>query len=59
MPRILIADDESEICQMIQSYAALDGYETIGVSDGAEAVKPSVFLMEQKQENYAGNRTLI
>lgn len=39
MTRILIADDESEICQMIQSYAALDGYEIIGVSDGAEAVE--------------------
>ncbi|MGN1390222.1 MAG: response regulator transcription factor [Bulleidia sp.] len=39
MSRILIADDEPDICQMIQRYAQLDGFETIGVSDGTEAVE--------------------
>lgn len=39
MSRILIADDEPDICQMIQRYAELDGYETVGVSDGTEAAE--------------------
>ena len=38
MPRILVVDDEPDICQMIQRYAEHDGYETVGVSDGTEAV---------------------
>lgn len=38
MLRILVADDESDICQMIRRYAEHDGYETVGVSDGMEAV---------------------
>ncbi len=39
MPRILVVDDEPDICQMIRRYAEHDGYETVGVSDGTEAVK--------------------
>ena len=39
MPRILVADDEPDICQMIRRYAEHDGYETVGVSDGTEAVE--------------------
>ncbi len=38
MPRILVVDDEPDICQLIRRYAEHDGYETIGVSDGTEAV---------------------
>ncbi len=38
MLRILIVDDEPDICQLIRRYAEHDGYETVGVSDGAEAV---------------------
>ena len=38
MSRILVVDDEPDICQMIRRYAEHDGYETVGVSDGAEAV---------------------
>lgn len=38
MPRILVVDDEPDICQMIRRYAEHDGYETVGVSDGTEAV---------------------
>lgn len=38
MPRILVVDDEPDICQMIQRYAQHDGYDTVGVSDGTEAV---------------------
>ena len=38
MPRIIVVDDEPDICQMIQRYAEHDGYETVGVSDGTEAV---------------------
>ncbi len=38
MPRILVVDDEPDICQMIRRYAEHDGYETTGVSDGTEAV---------------------
>ena len=39
MPRILVVDDEPDICQMIRRYAEHDGYETIGVADGTEAVE--------------------
>lgn len=38
MPRILVADDEPDICALIRRYAEHDGYETVGVSNGAEAV---------------------
>ncbi|MGN0203328.1 MAG: response regulator transcription factor [Coprococcus sp.] len=38
MARILVVDDEPDICQLIRRYAEHDGYETVGVSDGAEAV---------------------
>ena len=38
MPRILVVDDEPDICQMVRRYAEHDGYETISVSDGTEAV---------------------
>ena len=38
MPRILVVDDEPDICQLIRRYAEHDGYETVGVSDGTEAV---------------------
>ena len=38
MPRILVVDDEPDICQMIRRYAERDGFETVGVSDGTEAV---------------------
>ena len=34
MPRILVVDDEPDICQMIRRYAEHDGYDTVGVSDG-------------------------
>ena len=39
MPRILVVDDEPDICQMIRRYAEHDGYETVGVSDGTKAVE--------------------
>ena len=38
MPRILVVDDEPDICRLIRRYAEHDGYETVGVSDGTEAV---------------------
>ena len=39
MPRILVVDDEPDICQLIRRYAEHDGYETVGVSDGLKAVE--------------------
>ena len=39
MPRILVVDDEPDICRLIQRYAEHDGYETVGVTDGLEAVE--------------------
>lgn len=38
MAKILVVDDEPDICAMIRRYAEHDGHETVGVSDGAEAV---------------------
>lgn len=38
MPRILVVDDEPDICRLISRYAEHDGFETVGVSDGSEAV---------------------
>ncbi len=38
MPRILVVDDEPDICQMIRRYAEHDGFETVIVSNGQEAV---------------------
>lgn len=37
MPRILVVDDEPDICRLIQRYAEHDGYDTVGVSDQAAA----------------------
>ena len=37
--KILVVDDEPDICQLIRRYAEHDGFETIGVSDGIEAVE--------------------
>lgn len=37
--RILVVDDEPDICLMIRRYAEHDGFETVGVSDGLEAVE--------------------
>lgn len=39
MPHILVVDDEPDICRLIRRYAEHDGYETVGVSDGTEAVE--------------------
>lgn len=38
MPRILVVDDEPDICRMIRRYAEHEGLETVTVSDGAQAV---------------------
>ena len=38
MPKILVADDEPNICELIRRYAEHEGYETFGVADGTEAV---------------------
>ena len=38
MARILVVDDEADICQLIRRYAEHDGFDTVGVSDGTEAV---------------------
>ena len=39
MPRILIADDEPDIIEMIRRYAEREGYEVTAVGDGSEAVE--------------------
>ena len=39
MPRILVVDDEPDICQLVRRYAEHDGFETVGVSDGKAAVE--------------------
>lgn len=39
MARILVVDDEPDICQLIRRYAEHDGFETVGVADGTEAVE--------------------
>ena len=38
MARILIADDEPDIIELIKRYAVRDGHEVISVGDGQEAV---------------------
>lgn len=38
MARILVVDDEEDICRLIRRYAEHDGFDTVGVSDGTEAV---------------------
>ncbi len=39
MPKMLIADDEQNICDMIRRYAERDGFEVTAVEDGSEAVE--------------------
>jgi len=39
MYRMLVADDEQDICRLIQRYAQRDGFEVIAVGDGSEAVE--------------------
>jgi len=38
MAKILIADDEPDIVRLIERYAAREGYEVTGVSNGDEAI---------------------
>ncbi len=39
MPRILVADDEPDIAQLIARYARREGFDVICVGDGREAVE--------------------
>lgn len=39
MPRILVVDDEEDICRLIRRYAEHEGFDTVGVTNGAEAVE--------------------
>ena len=39
MAKILVVDDEPDICTLIRRYAEHDGHQTVSVSDGAEAVE--------------------
>src|SRR5687768_14719254 len=38
MPRILLADDDAELCSMLAEYLADEGYETEAVHDGQMAL---------------------
>jgi DNA-binding response OmpR family regulator len=38
-PRILIIDDDTELCTLLGDFLALEGFTTSAVHDGAEAVK--------------------
>ena len=39
MSKILVVDDEPDICSLIRRYAEHDGHQTVSVSDGTEAVE--------------------
>ena len=39
MPKILIADDEPDICTLISRYAKREGFEVKAVYDGSEAIE--------------------
>ena len=39
MPRILVVDDERDICVLISRYAEREGFEVVTVGDGSEAVE--------------------
>lgn len=39
MPRMLIADDEKDICTLIKRYAEREGFEVVAVADGSEVVE--------------------
>ena len=39
MSKILVADDEPDICALIRRYAEHDGHQTVSVTNGAEAVE--------------------
>jgi DNA-binding response OmpR family regulator len=38
MPRILLADDDTELCEMISEYLASDGFSVVTVNNGDEAL---------------------
>lgn len=42
MNRLLLADDDRELCRMLQSYLAREGFELDAVYDGSAAVHESV-----------------
>ena len=46
MAKILIVDDEQNICEIIREYAEFEGYETAETDDGMKAVKMA------KEDNY-------
>jgi CheY-like chemotaxis protein len=39
MPKILIADDEDSMRQLVARAIAMDGHETVTAQDGAEALE--------------------
>ena len=39
MPKILIADDETDISMLIKRYAEREGYEVTSVEDGSDAIE--------------------
>jgi two-component system response regulator CpxR len=42
MQRLLLADDDRELCEMLKSYLATEGFELDSVYDGADAVTESL-----------------
>ncbi len=60
--KILIADDEENITNILQSYLNKEGYETIVVNDGKEALKmykledPDLIILDLMMPYYSGEQ---
>ena len=58
--RILIIDDETEICELIESYLVREGFESIAVPTGREALaevadkKPSLIILDYNLPDIEG-----
>ena len=58
--KILIADDDKNICELLRLYLAKEGYETVIANDGEAAVaafekeKPNIVLLDVMMPNMDG-----
>ncbi len=60
MPKILVADDDTAIQEMVMALLAAEGFEVVGASDGAKAValseseQPHLIVMDMSMPHMTG-----
>ena len=64
MPRILVIDDDEQVCEMIASSLRLEGFETMQARDGHKGIEaarehsPDLIICDVMMPNLDGYATL-